>query len=74
LIKNKDMVHTIFVPDSASIQIPIPKEYIGIKLEVIAFPVEDFFEKEYIGEKVIFTDFGIDAPEYKFDREEANAR
>jgi hypothetical protein len=70
-LKNKDIVRTILVPDNENIQITIPKEYIGIKLEVIVFPVEEIFEKKDVEEKVTFTDFALDTPEYKFDREEA---
>jgi hypothetical protein len=68
------MVRTIFVPHSDSVLFTIPKEYVGMKLEIIAFPLEEDFREQSVRKEVIFTDFGLNAPEYKFDREEANAR
>ncbi|GHT21989.1 hypothetical protein FACS189430_03070 [Bacteroidia bacterium] len=68
------MVHTISVSHDNSVLVPIPQEYVGVKLEIIVFPFEETFESRSMHKKVTFTDFGLDAPEYKFDREEANAR
>jgi hypothetical protein len=68
------MVRTIIVPYSDNVFFPIPREYVGMKLEIIAFPLEDNFREQSIRKEVIFTDFGLNAPQYKFDREEANAR
>jgi hypothetical protein len=68
------MVRTIFVPHSDSVFFPIPQEYVGVKLEIIAFPLEENFREQSVRKEVTFTDFGLNAPKYKFDREEANAR
>ncbi|MDR3287710.1 MAG: hypothetical protein LBT27_09760 [Prevotellaceae bacterium] len=66
------MIRTIFVPQNDSITLPIPKEYIGKALEIIAFPKDEIHEKEYIKKKITFNAISIDTREYKFDREEAN--
>jgi hypothetical protein len=68
------MVRTIFVPHNNSVFLPIPEEYIGMKLEIIAFPLEENFREQPIRKEVVFTDFGLNVPKYKFNREEANAR
>jgi ABC-type microcin C transport system permease subunit YejE len=68
------MVRTIIVSYSNNAFFPIPQEYVGMKLEVIAFPLEDDFKEQSIRKEVVFTDFGLNALQYKFDREEANAR
>ncbi|MDR1405857.1 MAG: hypothetical protein LBI89_01455 [Prevotellaceae bacterium] len=70
------MIRTVFVPTENNIVLNIPQEYIGKELEVIAFPVETALsvKRPVAKKKVVFTDFGIDAPDYKFNREEANAR
>ena len=68
------MIRTVFIPRGDSVKLSIPKEYIGVKLEVIAFPLEESPGGDFIRQEVTFTDFGLDAPDYKFNREEANAR
>jgi hypothetical protein len=65
------MIRTIFVPHNDNVNFPIPQEYIGKELEIIVFPIEEVSKKSTFPQKVTFTDFGLDAPDYKFDREEA---
>ncbi len=55
---------------SAVIELPISSEYIGQKVEVL-YEIRKVPRKE---KKVNFSNFGLDAQNYKFDREEANAR
>jgi len=70
------MIRTTLVPDSVKVMFPIPQEYVGRELEIIAFPIEKDSTIHTLSpaRKVTFTNFGIDATAYKFDREEANAR
>ncbi|GHV48086.1 hypothetical protein FACS1894181_02950 [Bacteroidia bacterium] len=39
------MIRKIFVPQNGSITLPIPQEYIGKELEIIAFPKEEAKEE-----------------------------
>jgi hypothetical protein len=55
---------------SAVIELPISSEYIGQKVEVI-YEIRRVSKEE---KEVHFSNFGLDAQNYKFDREEANAR
>ena len=64
------MLKTVYTPQKAFIELPISSEYIGQKVEV----VYKIYKVPKEGKKVHFSDFGLDAQNYKFDREEANAR
>jgi len=55
---------------SAVIELPISSEYIGQKVEVV-YEIRRVPKEE---KKIHFSNFGLDAQNYKFDREEANAR
>ncbi|MDR0864107.1 MAG: hypothetical protein LBO74_04135 [Candidatus Symbiothrix sp.] len=68
------MIRTIFVPHNDNIMLPIPKEYVGVKLEVIVFPIEEFSQKSPPSKEVTFNSISIDTRKYKFNREEANER
>ncbi|GHT49126.1 hypothetical protein [Candidatus Symbiothrix dinenymphae] len=71
------MLRTVYTPQNEQCTLPIPRDYVGKKLEIIIFPVEEVISEAafFKEKKVTFTDFGLKAPvEYKFDREEANER
>jgi hypothetical protein len=69
------MIRTVFVPETDKVVFPLPKEYIGKQIEVIAFVIQDTQSNLQTQRNISFTDFGLQLPEdYKFDREEANAR
>ncbi|WP_257670443.1 hypothetical protein [Parapedobacter tibetensis] len=40
------MVRTIITPDNISIKLSIPKKYIGRKIEVIYYPVDEVVEEK----------------------------
>jgi hypothetical protein len=42
------MVHAIFTPTTQYIPLNIPAQYVGKRVEVIAFPVEDPFTDDVI--------------------------
>ena len=47
------MIRKIFVPQNGSVTLPIPQEYIGKELEIIAFPKEEAKEEEFSREDVL---------------------
>lgn len=45
------MIRTVLTPDNQNVSIHLPKNYVGKKIEVIAFAIEETFqqsEKEHI--------------------------
>ena len=68
------MIRTVLVPQNESFVFPIPAEYIGKELEIIVFPKDEIISKSLISKKVSFNAISIDTRQYKFSREEANAR
>ncbi|GHT47128.1 hypothetical protein FACS189440_06750 [Bacteroidia bacterium] len=66
------MIRSIFVPYNESIVFPIPQEYVGQKIEVLVFPIEEVFSKPAFSKNVTFNSISIDTRGYKFNREEAN--
>ena len=68
------MIRTVFVPETENFIFSVPKEYIGKQIEVIAFAVDETKHNLHAKE-ITFTDFDLHLPkDWKFDREEANAR
>jgi hypothetical protein len=68
------MIRTIFTPQNDNFVFPIPTEYIGKELEMIVFPTADILSKSLLPKKATFNTISIDTRQYKFNREEANAR
>ena len=68
------MIRTVFTPQNNNFVFPIPTEYIGKQLEIIVFPTDEIFSKPVPSKKVTFNAISIDTRQYKFNREEANAR
>ena len=68
------MIRTVFTPQNNNFVFPIPTEYIGKELEMIVFPTSEILSKQLPSKKVTFNAISIDTSQYKFNREEANAR
>ena len=68
------MIRTVFTPQNDNFVFPVPTEYIGKELEIIVFPTNEIFSKPLLSKKVTFNAISIDTRQYKFNREEANAR
>ncbi len=69
------MIRTLVTPDKNVVSFDIPDEYIGKKIEVIAFTVEEGLPNyEKISKKVSFTVLKINQKSYQFNRDEANER
>jgi hypothetical protein len=63
------------IPNSDTVSISVPKDYIGKVLEIIAFAKDEGLNNN-LGEKkdVSFTVLHTDVKDYKFNRDEANER
>jgi len=68
------MIRTVFTPQNDNFIFPVPIEYIGKELEIIVFPTDEIFSKPLPSKRVTFNAISIDTRQYKFNREEANAR
>ena len=69
------MIRTTVTPDKDNIMISIPKDYIGIEIEVIAFTKEEgMYKKNNFAKRVTFNSLSIDTRNFKFNRDEANER
>ena len=68
------MIRTVFTPQNDNFVFPIPTEYIGKELEIIVFPTDEILSKPLLPKQVTFNAIAIDTCQYKFNREEANAR
>ena len=71
------MVRTILVPESENIVFSLPKEYVGKQIELIILPADDILVEHDLSpqkKKVQFSAVSLDTRDWKFDREEANAR
>lgn len=72
------MVRQIVVPDTTRLQIDLPEDFVGKRVEVIAFELEEERpESQTASEKkasirTIFEGVRVDLSGYKFDRDEAN--
>ena len=68
------MIRTVITPKKNNFIFPIPTEYIGKELEVIIFPTDEVLSKPFLSKKATFHAASIDTRQYKFNRDEANAR
>ena len=68
------MVRTVIIPDKETATIPIPREYIGKEVEVIAFTKDEARAPSHKLKEKRFTVFNVSAEDFKFDRDEANER
>ena len=70
------MIRTVVIPDKNMLSFNIPDKYIGKKIEVIAFAVDEpaddiiYFSKSHKS----FSAIKLNTKGYKFNREQANER
>lgn len=69
-----ESIREIVVPENNKIELTIPDNFIGKKIEVIAFELEDsnVEQSKKIKQKFIVAEAKVEG--YKFNREEANER
>jgi len=46
-----DMVHTIITPDNTNVKLSIPPNYVGRRIEVLYYPVDELTEEKPITPK-----------------------
>jgi len=69
------MIHTIVKPNNNTLLLPIPDNYIGRQVEVIAFMIDEGKETTSSKKKeVSFNAVKLDTRGFKFNRDEANER
>ena len=69
------MIRAVVIPDSDTISISVPKDYIGKVLEIIAFAKDEEVNNVAASKKNrSFTVLHTDVKDYKFNREQANER
>jgi len=65
------MIRTIVTPETEHISLSIPKNYVGVEIEVIAFAREEGFpQKISTKKKVTFDSIAIDTRGFKINRDE----
>ena len=69
-----ESIREIVVPESNQILLSIPDNFIGKRIEVLAFEMEEKSKISKTPKKKSFDAIGLDLSEFKFDREEANER
>ena len=69
------MIRTVIIPDSDTVSISVPKDYIGKVLEIIAFEKGEGLDNGTNKKgKASFTVLHTNVKDYKFNRDEANER
>jgi len=72
------MIRTVITTDKNFINLPIPEQYIGKKIEVIAFAIDEPAPSEDIvfsdKRKKTFDSIKLNTKGFKFNRDEANQR
>lgn len=71
------MIRTVVKADEKTVTLTLPEDYIGKRVEIIAFAVDEIEEEaEAIGESLnkTFSALELDTIGFKFNREEANER
>jgi hypothetical protein len=70
------MIRTVIKTSNNTLILPIPDNYIGKQLEVIAFAVDEPFEDIILSNKrkKTFSAIRLNTKGFKFNREEANER
>jgi hypothetical protein len=65
------MLRQVMVPSKENSTIALPTEWYGMEVEIIVFPLETRQPKS---KKKLPHYIGLNMPDFKFNREEANAR
>jgi hypothetical protein len=70
------MIRTVVIPDKNFLSFSIPDKYIGKKMEVIAFVVDEPLEDVIysIKSKKSFSAIKLNTKGFKFNRDQANER
>jgi hypothetical protein len=69
------MIHTVITADKNVLILPLPEEYVGKQVEVIAFTLDEVAQKQQSKKKhVTFDAVKLDTRGFKFNRDEANER
>jgi hypothetical protein len=70
------MIRTVIIPDKNFLSFNIPDKYIGKKMEVIAFAIDEPSEDVIYSTKKIkrFSAIRLNTKGFKFNRDEANER
>lgn len=69
-----ESIREIVVPESNKIELIIPDNFIGKRIEVLAFEIEDLSVGIKNKSNRTFTVANVKVEDYKFNREEANER
>ncbi len=69
-----ESIREIIIPESNKIELTIPDNFIGKRIEVIAFEIEDSLFEIQNKSKRPFTVMKVKVDDYKFNRERANER
>lgn len=69
-----ESIREIVVPENNKIELIVPDNFIGKRIEVIALEMEDSSSEIKNMSKRKFTVANVKVEGYKFDREEANKR
>jgi hypothetical protein len=69
-----ESIREIVIPENNKIELTIPDNFIGKKIEVLAFELEDSYveQPKKIRQEFIVAEAKVE--DYKFNREEANER
>lgn len=69
-----ESIREIIIPENNKIELTIPDHFIGKKIEVLAFELEDSYveQPKKIRQEFIVAEAKVE--DYKFNREEANER
>lgn len=69
------MIRTTITPNTQTVFIDVPKDYIGKELEILVFTKNEGLQTKTLPKKqVTFKALSIDTKNYKFNRDEANER
>lgn len=69
-----ESIREIVIPENNKIELTIPDNFIGKKIEVLAFEVEEKQEVSRSRREKSFDAITLDLKGFKFNREEANER
>ena len=73
-MESVESIREIIVPENNKIELTIPDNFIGKRIEVIAFETVDQISDSNILKRKTFDAIKINLSGFKFNREEANER
>ena len=72
------MIRTVITADNKILSLPLPDDFIGKKIEVIAFTLDeaqkDVSSASVSVENIIFKTIKVNAKDFKFNRDELHER